>query len=298
MKKWDRPRQLGMIVAGNALYALAVCMFIVPNNLITGGSTGIALFVNRLTGCPVSVFSAVFNGLMFVAGWFVLGREFALTTALSTVVFPLLLGALENVPHLAIVTDTPLLAVLFAGLLIGCGIGLVIRAGASTGGMDIPPLILKKKCNLSVAMTMYGFDFLILLMQAVSCDVLGVLYGIVLVLVYTVVLDRVLMMGAGKMQVKIVSEQYERINRCLTEELDCGTTMIYSRTGFFQKDCMTIMTVVLARDMPRVTRAALEIDPEAFIIVGQINEVKGRGYTLNRVHKTLTKPQATEDSMG
>ena len=105
------------------------------------------------------------------------------------------------------------------------------------------------------------------------------------------------MMGAGKMQVKIVSEQYERINRCLTEELDCGTTMIYSRTGFFQKDCMTIMTVVLARDMPRVTRAALEIDPEAFIIVGQINEVKGRGDTLNRVHKTLTKPQPTEDGM-
>ena len=292
MKKGKWARQLAMIVAGNLLYALAVCMFIVPNQLITGGSTGIALFVNRMTGCPVSAFAAVFNGVMFVAGWFVLGREFALTTALSTVVYPAMLAALEYIPNIEIVTDTPMLAVLFAGLLIGCGIGLVIRAGTSTGGMDIPPLILKKKCNLNVSMTMYGFDFVILLMQMSASDTMGVLYGIVLVLVYTVVLDRVLVMGAGKMQVQIVSEKYEEINRCLTDRLDVGTTLIQSRTGYLGNEWMTIMTVVWARDLPHVNQAALEIDPEAFIIVGQINEVKGRGYTLNRVYKDVVRAES------
>lgn len=290
VKKWESVRRLLMVVGGNALYALAVCMFIVPNGLITGGSTGIALFVNRMTGCPVSLFAGAFNWVMFAAGWFVLGRAFALTTALSTLVFPLLLAAMENVPELSIVTDTPMLAVIFAGLLIGLGIGLVIRAGGSTGGMDIPPLILKKKCNLSVSMTMYGFDFLILLMQMTSSDLQGVLYGILLVLVYTVVLDRVLVMGAGKMQVQIVSEKYEEINRHLTDVLDVGTTLIKSRTGYLAKEWMTVMTVVWARDLPRVNRAALEIDPEAFIIVGQINEVKGRGYTLDRVYKNVERP--------
>ncbi|MDO4355600.1 MAG: YitT family protein [Clostridia bacterium] len=291
MKKWDRVRQLSMIGMGNALYALAVCMFIVPNGLITGGSTGIALFVSRMTGCPVSSFTAVFNGIMFAAGWYVLGREFALTTALSTVIFPAMLSVLERIPGVAVVTDTPMLAVLFAGLLIGCGIGLTVRAGASTGGMDIPPLILKKKCNLNVSMTMYGFDFTILLMQMASADVMGVLYGILLVLVYTVVLDRVLVMGAGKMQVQIVSEKYEEINRCLTDRLDVGTTLIKARTGYLGNEWMTVMTVVWARDLPRVNRAALEIDPEAFIIVGQINEVKGRGYTMDRVYKDVVRTE-------
>lgn len=275
---------MGMILLGNAMYALAVCMFLQPNALITGGSTGIALFVNRMTGCPVSMFSGAFNAVMFLLGWRVLGRRFALTTLVSTVVFPLLLAALECFPALAVVTDTPMLAVIFGGLLIGAGIGLVIRAGASTGGMDIPPLILNRRWNINISVAMYGFDLVILLMQMVSADVLHVLYGILLVLVYTIVLDKVLAMGASRMQVQIISAKSEAINRALLQVHDFGTTLYPVRTGYLGNDWMAVMTVVNARDLPRVNQCALEIDPEAFIIVGGINEVKGRGYTLEKVH--------------
>ena len=286
MKK-QRLTNLLLIILGNAIYALAVCMFLVPNNLITGGSTGIALFVNRLTGCPVSVFSGAFNAVMFVAGWYALGRTFALTTLISTVVYPAMLALLERVPDIGVVTDTPMLAVLFGGLMIGAGIGLVIRAGASTGGMDIPPLILNRKWNINVSVSMYAFDFVILLTQMANADIMSILYGILLVLVYTVVLDKVLAMGASRMQVQIISAKYEEINRALLRVHDFGTTLYHATTGYLGNEWMAIMTVVNARDLPRVNQCVLDIDPEAFIVVGGINEVKGRGYTLEKVHRIV-----------
>lgn len=280
---------LGLILLGNAIYALAVCMFLSPNELITGGSTGIALFVHRLTGCPVSAFAAAFNGVMFLLGWWVLGRRFALTTAISTVVYPLYLAALERIPGIAVVTDTPMLAVIFGGLMIGCGIGLVIRAGASTGGMDIPPLILNRKWNINVSVSMYAFDFVILLLQMASADMLGTLYGILLVIIYTVVLDKVLAFGASRMQVQIISAEYERINQALLKVHDFGSTLYHITTGYLGNEWMGVMTVVNARDLPRLNQCVLEIDPEAFIIVGSINEVKGRGYTLEKVHRSAER---------
>ena len=275
---------LMMILLGNLVYALAVCMFLQPNQLITGGSTGIALFVNRMTGCPVSVFAGAFNAVMFLLGWKVLGRRFALTTLISTVVFPVYLAVLERMPGIAVVTDTPMLAVIFGGLLIGLGIALVIRAGASTGGMDIPPLILNRKWNVNVSVAMYGFDFVILLTQMAAADMQRILYGILLVLVYTIVLDKMLAFGMNRMQVQIISGRYDQINRALLQVHDFGSTLYHVTTGYLGQEQKAIMTVVNSRDLPRLNACVLEIDPEAFIIVSSATEVKGRGYTLEKVH--------------
>ena len=124
-------------------------------------------------------------------------------------------------------TDDRLLCAVYAGLMIGLSIGIVIRAGASTGGMDIPPLVLNKKLGLSVSATMYVFDFTILLLQILFSDKEQVLYGILLVMIYTLVLDKVLLMGQSRTQVKIISQKYEQIIR----RLDRGSTLIQAQTG-------------------------------------------------------------------
>ena len=96
-KKWTvYIPKLGMILLGNLLYALAVTLFIVPNQLLTGGTTGLALFFYRTAGIPVSAFVCVFNVAMFLLGAWILGKQFAVTTVLSTLIYPLLLGILEN----------------------------------------------------------------------------------------------------------------------------------------------------------------------------------------------------------
>ena len=285
-KKWmNAAAKLGMIVFGNFLYALAVTLFIVPNQLITGGTTGLALFFNRTAGIPISAFVSVFNITMFLLGAWVLGKQFAVTTVLSTLVYPLLLGILEGAGVAGFVMEERLVAVLYAGFLIGAGIGVVMRAGASTGGMDIPALILKKKRNINVSATIYLCDCVILALQMVNSDAYAILYGILLILVYTLVLDKVLLFGGARMQVKIISREYDAINRLLAEKIDCGTSLLHMETGYLHQEQNLVLAVISNRDLPRVNQLVLGVDPEAFIIVSQINEVRGRGFTLNKVYR-------------
>ena len=275
-----------MIVLGNLMYAMAVNLFIVPNDLITGGTTGLALFFNRTAGIPVSAFVWCFNVTMFLWGAWVLGKEFALSTAASTVIYPLMLSILEWTGVPGFVMEEKLVAVLYAGLLIGAGIGVVMRAGASTGGMDIPALIGKKKWNFNVSFVIYLFDCIILALQVAAADLYSILYGILLIMVYTLVLDKVLVMGTAKIQVKIVSREYEKINRLLGERIDCGTTLLHMESGYLRQEQEMVLAVISSRDLPKVNQLILDTDPEAFIVVSQINEVRGRGFTLNKVYRS------------
>ena len=173
--------KLGMVLAGNTLYALGVTLFLLPSGLITGGTTGLGLVAEHFFHVPLSTFVAVFNILMFLVGLLVLGKVFALTTAISSFYYPAILAVFQSLFGEVRLTEDPLLATVLAGLMIGAGIGVVIRAGASTGGMDIPPLVLQKKLRIPVSVSLYVFDCLILLLQALFSNVEQVLYGLVMV---------------------------------------------------------------------------------------------------------------------
>lgn len=282
MKDFGQLKSIFWILVGNTMYALAITIFILPNGLITGGTTGLALFFYHQFGVPIQGFVTVFNVAMFVLGAAVLGKKFVLTTVISTFYYPFILSVFQSLPALGKVTEDNLLAVIFSGLLIGAGIGVVIRAGASTGGMDIPPLVLNKKMGLPVSMTMNGMDTAILLLQIVFTDKEMVLYGILLVLVYTSVLNRVLLLGQAKMQVKIVTERYEEINQAIARDLDRGVTLFRSRTGHLKRDGYVVMSVVNNRELAQLNQLIQKIDPQAFIVIHQVNEVRGRGFTLKK----------------
>lgn len=278
-------KNIGFILLGNTLYALAVTMFILPNSLITGGTTGLALVFQHRLGVPITVFVSVFNIAMFVLGAVVLGRKFALTTLVSTFYYPFILGLFQKVPQLKDMTSNPLLATIYAGIMIGFSIGIVIRAGASTGGMDIPPLVLNKNFGLPVSGVMYAFDFTILLAQMLFANKEQVLYGILLVLIYTVVLDKVLLMGLSRTQVKIVSEKYREINQMIVQRLDRGATLLHAETGYCHQENWMVLTVVSNRELPKLNQLVLSIDPKAFMIINKVNEVKGRGFTMDKLYK-------------
>ena len=273
------------ILLGNIFYALAVTGFIMPNDLITGGTTGLGLFVNRMTGMPVSIFVSIFNISMFLWGAWSLGRQFAVSTILSTLFYPMALGIMEYTGFQGFMLEERLVAVLYGGILIGAGIGIVMRCGASTGGMDIPALIGKKKWNLNVSASIYLMDCVILGMQLVTADSQAVLYGILLILVYTLVLDKVLILGGAKIQVKIVTKAYEEMNRLIGERLDCGTSLLHMETGYLHRESKMVLAVISKRELPRLNQLALDLDPEAFIIINQINEVRGRGFTLKKIYR-------------
>ena len=188
-------RRLLMVLLGNIIYTFGVVAFILPLELITGGTTGIALIMEHHFGVPLELFAAAFNIVMFVVAWFVLGASFAFTTWVSTIFYPIILGVLQKVECIQNLTEDRMLATVCAGLLIGIGIGIVVHAGASTGGMDIPPLVCNKKLGLPVGIGLYLFDFVILIGQIPFRDTERTIYGILLVLIYSVVVDKVLVFG-------------------------------------------------------------------------------------------------------
>lgn len=203
-------KSLLLVLAGNTLYALAIVLFLLPEGMITGGSTGLALAANHYLSLPLSKFLLLFNFSMLVLGAAILGRSFAFTTLVSTFYYPFILQVLQKLPIPNGLTSDRMLSTICGGLLIGFAIGIVIRTGASTGGMDVPPLILQKKLGIPVSVSLYGFDLVILLLQASFSDKENVLYGILLVLIYTVTLDKVLVLGTGQVKVEIISQEYKK----------------------------------------------------------------------------------------
>lgn len=278
-------KQVIQVILGNTIYCIGVVSFVLPLGLITGGTTGLGLIVNHMIDVPIEYFAAIFNIMMFALAWFILGAKFAITTMVSTFYYPVILGVFQKISVLQGLTDDPLLGTICAGLLIGVGLGIVIRGGASTGGMDIPPLILNKKFGLSVSVGLYAFDFLILIGQMAFRDTEKSLYGIILVVIYTLVMDKVLVSGKCRIQVKIVSDRYEEINKMIQEKLDRGSTFFLSETGYLHKDTKTVLTVVSKRQLVTLEQEIVKIDPEAFVVVSEVKEVVGYGFTKKKVYR-------------
>ena len=272
--------KLLLVLAGNTLYSLGVALFVLPTGLITGGTTGLGLVAQNYLHIPLSAFVAVFNLAMFLLGLAVLGKVFALTTVISSFYYPFILAVFQGGIGDVHLTDDPLLATILAGVMIGAGMGIVIRAGASTGGMDIPPLVLQKKLKIPVSLSLYAFDCCILLLQALFSNVEQVLYGLVMVLLYTLTLNKALMLGTGQMQLKVVSKQYQAISQAIQKQMDRGTTLFHSQGGYDKKEGSTVLTVVDRRELSKLTELVTSIDPNAFMVVSQVNEVRGRGFTL------------------
>lgn len=275
-----------MIVIGNAIYAAGVVFFILPTGLITGGTTGIALIINHFTGMEISTFVGVFNVIMFALGYLVLGRKFAMSTLVSTLSYPVLLGLIQKAAGDFVITDDLLLSALFGGLCIGLALAIVIRIGASTGGMDIPPLILQKTLRIPVSVSMYVFDFAILIGQMLFTPRQTCLYGILLVMVYTITLDKLLAIGASRVRVEIVSKEHEAIREAILADLDRSVTMLHGQTGYIGKETEVLYCVIAPRELYKLERVVYSIDPDAFVVMSRATSVHGKGFSKAKEYIT------------
>lgn len=271
-----------MVILGNFLQALSVKLFVLPANLMSCGTTGIGLVVNELTGIPLTVFIFLFNVIMLAIGWIVLGKRFAMTTILSSILFPSILECLNQVMGEVHITDNMILNALFAGIGLAISLGLVMRAGASTGGMDIPPLMLKKFFRIPVSTSLAAFDFCILLLQMLFHTMEDLLYGVSLILVISMVLKKVMLFGTSRTEVKIVSEKSQEIRDAILSQVDRGVTMLHGQGGYMRQETDVILSVVSNHELPKIEKLARSIDPSCFMIVSQVSEVWGRGFSYGK----------------
>jgi uncharacterized membrane-anchored protein YitT (DUF2179 family) len=175
-----------------------------------------------------------------------------------------------------------LLSVIFAGMGLGGSLGLVVRGGASTGGMDIPPLMLRKFFRIPVSASLWVFDFCIMLSQMAFHPVEDLLYGVIQLILISIVLNKVLMFGNSRTEVKIVSEEYEKIRHAILSQVDRGCTLLHGQGGYLGRQTEVILSVVSNHELPKIERLARNIDPNCFIIISQVTEVWGRGFTYGK----------------
>ena len=271
---------LGLIVLGNFILSLGVMMFISPMDFVSGGATGLGLLFEKMFGLKLSIGVGILNVIMFVIGFFVLGKRFAATTLLSTFLYPGFLAIMEGIPALATLNTDPIVAAVFGGVCIGVGVGLVIRMGSSTGGMDIPPIILQKYTGIAVAISMNAMDLIIMCTQMPYSSPQKIMYSLMMLVVTTVVMDKVAMVGVTQTQVMVISSKYQEINKAIHDNIDRGTTLLNATSGHLQQEQKVVMSIINNRQLHELTQVVKEVDPHAFLIVNRINEVHGNGFTI------------------
>ena len=277
-----RAANLTLLLLGNVLYALTVKLFLLPAQLISCGTNGIALVVHHFFGIPMTGFILVVNLAMLAVGWCLLGKKFALTTIFSSLFYPIALEVLNRVLGDIQITQDLLMNTIFSGLGLGVSLGLVLRSGASTGGMDIPPLILNRWFHIPVSASLWVFDFIILLTQLAFHTPEDLLYGILLILIISFFLNRVLLLGSSRTEVKIVSEQAETIRQVILSQVDRGVTVLHGEGGYLRNSTEVLLSVVSNHEYPKLERLARSIDPDCFLIVSRVTEVWGRGFSRSK----------------
>lgn len=271
-----------LIVAGGTMTAAAFGLFVLPQNFVAGGVTGLSVILQRLIPLPLSWIVLCINILLFVIGWCFAGKEFIFKTLIMTFLFPVLLDLFSQVDLFLPLSEDPFLSSLIAGALLGIGSGIILRSNGSSGGFDILGVVLNKKFRIPVSVVMYVCDCTVILLQAVSKPLLQTVYGIVVILLTSIMVNKVITYGRSEVQLLIFSAEHEKIRQELLHTFDLGLTFLQAEGGYHLDPSKVILTILPYRKINDVKKMIYTIDPTAFIVIDDVNYVGGRGFTISR----------------
>lgn len=188
----EKIKLLTYIVVGNILIAFAISTLVLENKIIAGGVTGFGIVINHFTNISITGVVYITNIVLFLLGLYFMGKKFALSTLISTFLFPIILSFFENQPIFHNYCKNILVACILAGCLIGIGIGLILKAEASTGGIDIIAVIVNKKFNVPVFIILNVIDICILILQMSFSSITNILYGLIVVFLTSFMVNKTL----------------------------------------------------------------------------------------------------------
>lgn len=272
-------RNYGMVVLGSFLVALGYVFFIVPHNIVPGGVFGFSIIVNYLTNYPIGMIALCLNIPLLLWGIWVLGGGFGVKTVLSMVLGSVFIDGLTYLLGSPVITKDLLVSSMFGGGVIGLGIALVIRAGATTGGTDIIARILSKFLKVQVGRMFLVVDGLVVLTSVlVFKDIDLAPYCIIAIFSISKTVDAVLDGFDNKKAVFIVSEEHDNIREKILN-MDRGGTYLNGEGLFFrEKEKKIIFTALCRRELADLEGFVKQVDPEAFITIMNTNEVFGHGF--------------------
>ena len=274
-----RVRQILMIEVGTFLFALAVGMFILPGNILSGGVAGIANLLSAYVDISEDILTILINTTLFVTGSVFLGKEFFLNTLIYAASYPFLLLLVTRV--FPVYEIDPLLASLYGGFIGGIGIGIIFRNGGSSGGTDAIALILEKFFHVKVSRTIMVLDGITVIAGLFIYGMNSVLIGLISVFTLSIVMERTMNIynGVSAQKFEIISDHYEEISQEIHEFVQRGTTVLDIEGGY-TGDKKKMLVAVVSDDQYEAVRSIIDrIDPNAFVIISETKDVNGEGFT-------------------
>lgn len=272
---------------GNIILAIGVSFFILPNSILGGGVAGVAVALEPLFDFEPELVINFLTYSLFIVGAIILGKKFAIKSLFSTITFPLLVSLfgyliqLGNFEEFFIIDKY--LASIFGGALMGIGIGLVFRSGGSTGGLDIPPLIINKYTHIQLSTLVMAVDAVTITLGVAVVGLEAALIGILSVWVSSYTINKTMLLGGVKAKnVMIITDKNAEVIDAVHENLDRGCTLLAATGGFTNEKKEVIMTIIFAKQVPQLQHLVSIIDPKAFVIVNDVNEVQGEGFSYEQ----------------
>lgn len=263
------------IAVGCLLGALSYPMFLVPNSIAPGGVTGIATVLHHIFGAPVGFTSLLMNIPLFVVGYRTMGRVFAFRSLVATVLFSVLI----DVVPVPVITRDPFLACVFGGVLLGVGLGMILRSGATTGGSDmVARMVHAHFQHISIGAFLLSIDFCVVLAAGFFIQVEYALYALVSIFVTTKLID-VVMEGFTKQKAcYIISLAHEQVKKELMDKLERGITVLSAQGGYSGKSRPVLLCIVSAQEVGQLKIIVRQVDEGAFVFITDAYEVLGEGF--------------------
>ncbi len=271
-----------MIVAGSICYAISIGMFSAPNHIAPGGLTGIATLLNYISiewhfpfVIPIGLATILMNVPLIIASWMVLGRGMAARTLAGIVISSVLVDVLE--PYIVPYTNDKILVCIFGGVVLGLGVGLIMRRGGTTGGSEVMARLLERKYpHMSVGSLILVVDGIVIALSALVYGALeNALYAVVFVFIGAQVIDWVVYGGRHGKMALILSKKQEEISAAIMEQVDRGVTLLKAQGGYSGQDQNMILCALRPDEVFRLRQVVFEIDPNAFFMMLSTDEVRG-----------------------
>lgn len=267
------------IVIGSFLLSFAFQVFLLPNNIISGGVSSLSIILHDIFGWQPALVQYAFNVPLLLISYILLGKDILAKSILGSLLFPFFTSVLS---HLEAWTNNQLLGAIYGGVITGIAIGLVYKAMGSTGGTSIIAQIIAKYSTFTMGIASLIADGVIIIAGLLVFEIEAILYGIITLMLVSYFIDFVLIGNKSQKTVLIISEQADEIRKDIFKYLDRGITQIDVRGGFKNDEKEMLMVVIQDREITTLQEIIIQIDDDAFVVVMSASEVMGRGFSLEK----------------
>ena len=282
---WKTGQDYGLLLLGALVQALAMSLFLVPGQLVSGGISGAAQIVNHFITFPIGVMVFVGNIPLFILGWRHLGGpRFAVRTGVAVATFSVFTDLLLYlIPNGAVAFDNVLCAI-FGGVLLGAGLGLVYRGQGTSGGSDILGRILNSRLGIPISQAYLITDTIVVLAGGFAFSWEKALYGMVVIYISGIAAEAVSEGSSIFRSAIIITSCYEQVAHNIMHEMERGVTILSGKGGYTGEDRPTLYCVITRSEVNQLKTLVKEIDPDAFMVIGVAHEALGEGF------RPLVKP--------